>query len=108
MTIIFSKDQGGVEFRVKLVDCITDDSFDIDDIDEQFIIFYKPDGTRFSKDAILTPNVDNPQDTDIQYINTSPEASILDLIGKWEYSAEALLFSEDRFESQERSVFWVK
>ncbi len=109
MAIIFTINQNGVEYRAKLIDCISDASFDIDLIDEQFIIFYKPDGIRFSKDAIITPNLDDPIDSDIRYFNTSLiEDSILDLIGKWEYSAEVLLTSGDRFESQERSVFWVK
>lgn len=108
MAVIFSKDQMGVQFNVKLIDCITDTSFNLDDVEGQSIIFYKPDGTRFSKDAILTPDPNEPDDTLVQYTNTSPEASILDLLGKWEYSAEAVMTTGDMFESQERSVFWVK
>lgn len=111
MATILSKNQLGVAYDVRLVDCITDEPFDTSDIDEQFIVFYKPNGIRFKKDAIITIDPDNPQGFIIQYINTSAtpkfEESILDLIGKWEYSAEAKISNGDTFESQQKKVFWV-
>lgn len=109
MATIFSKNQMGVQFNVRLIDCITGAVFDIDDVMDQAIIFYKPDGIRLFKAGILVPDPENPtQNTIIQYTNSSPEESILDLVGKWEFSGEAVMMNGDMFESQERQVFWVK
>lgn len=104
----YSLDQLGVKFEVKLIDCESDTPFDTGDIVSQTIVFYKPDGTKFSKVATLVEDLpDNPGEFLIQYINTTPEESILDLIGSWEYAGAAILTTGDNLQSSQRKIFWV-
>ena len=74
------------------------------DVLSQKIIFYKPDGTRFER--IATRSVDV-----ITYDNSSPDETILDMIGSWEYTAQVVLDNvpdpDDTFEVPERNIFWV-
>jgi len=107
MAIIHAIDQLGVKFKVKVNDCLTDTAFPEDDIIDQFIVFYKPDGTRFVKQAVLVADPMNIGTSFVQYQNTTPEASILDLIGEWEYAAEITLNSTDTAQTSQRQVFWV-
>jgi len=107
MAIIHSLDQLGIKFKVKVQDCVTDTPFDPNDIISQRIVFYKPDGIRFEKDAVLVIDTAAPTEKFVQYQNTSPEASILDLIGSWEYAAEITLTSTDIAQTSQRQVFWV-
>lgn len=93
-------DQEGVLFQVKVIDCVTDVTIDTSTFDSQRIVFYKPDGTRFEKDAVISGEF-------IQYRNTQPEDSILDLIGLWQYSAEVTLVTDDVVETSQRFNFWV-
>jgi len=43
----------------------------------------------------------------VTYQNTTPEASILSLIGKWEFAARLVLTNTDDFPTSDRFVFWV-
>jgi len=103
----FSLDQLGVIFQVKLTDCVTELPSDVSDVVSQTIVFYKPDGTEFSKTASLVADPDNAGQFFIQYQNTSPEASILDLLGNWEYAGAVVLNTSDHLQTSERTVFWV-
>ena len=108
MATIFALDHLGAKFQVKLVDCVSDVNIDTADVVEQFIVFYKPDGTRFEKTATLVEEPAASGDFFITYTNTSPETvSILDLIGSWEYAGKVKLNTDDEFQTSERFVFWV-
>ena len=112
MATAFALDHLGAKFQVKLTDCVDDSDIDTADVDEQFIVFYKPDGTSFEKAALLIEEPAASGDFFITYINgndgTPPETeTILDLIGKWEFNAKVKLTNNDEFQTSERSVFWV-
>lgn len=108
MATIFALDHLGAKFQVKLVDCVTDDNIDVSLVVEQFIVFYKPDGTRFEKTATLLEEPPSSGDFFITYTNTTPETeSILDLINSWEYAGKVKLSTDDEFQTSGRFVFWV-
>jgi len=108
MATVFALDHLGAKFQVKLVDCVTDVNIDVSLVDEQFIVFYKSDGTRFEKTATLLEEPAASGNFFITYTNTTPETeSILDLIGSWEYAGKVKLTTDDEFQSSERFVFWV-
>jgi len=108
MATVFALDHLGGKFQVKLVDCVTEVNIDISDVVEQFIVFYKPDGTRFEKTATLIEEPPSSGNFFITYTNTSPETeSILDLIGNWQYAGKVKLTTNDEFQTSERFVFWV-
>lgn len=107
MAILHALDQLGVKFKVKVQDCVTDTPFDENDITDQMIVFYKPDGTRFEKQAILIADPLNAGTSFVQYQNTTPETSILDLTGEWEYAAIITLVSTDTAQTSQRQVLWV-
>jgi len=100
MATIFSLNDLGRVFDFTLPSTITPG-----DVLSQKIIFYKPDGTRFEKDATRNADV-------ITYDNSSPDESILDLRGTWEYTAQVVLDNvpdpDDTFEVPQRIIFWVK
>lgn len=76
-------------------------SIDPNDVVSQEIKFYKPDGTNFLKTATRAVAV-------VTYDNSSPDESILDLRGKWEYAAKVVLTGDsDDLEVPERIIFWV-
>jgi len=105
---VFALDHLGAKFQVKLVDCVSDDNIDVSNVVEQFIVFYKPDGTRFEKTATLVEEPAASGNFFITYTNTTPETeSILDLIGSWEYAGKVKLSTNDEFQTSERFVFWV-
>lgn len=108
MTDRFALNFFGLEWRVKLVDCVNDENFDVSTVDSAKIIFYKPDGIRLEKTARL---VEDPAASGIFYItyaNTAPETtSILNLVGRYEFSGMVILTNLDSFQSSERSIFWV-
>jgi len=108
MATIFALDHLGAQFQVKLVDCVSDVDIDTALVDEQFIVFYKPDGTIFEKTATLEELPPSSGKFFITYTNTSPETeSILDLIGNWEFAGKVKLTTGDEFQTSERFVFWV-
>jgi len=108
MATVFALDHLGAKFQVKLVDCVTDVNIDVSSVVEQFIVFYKPDGTRFEKTATLVEEPAASEDFFVTYTNTTPETeSILDLIGSWEYAGKVKLSNDDEFQTSERFVFWV-
>lgn len=107
MAILHALDQLGVKFKVKVLDCVSDTPFDENDIIDQFIVFYKPNGIRLVIPAVLIADPLNPGTSFVQYQNTTPEESILDLIGSWEYAAEITLTSTDTAQTSQRQVFWV-
>ncbi|KKN75408.1 hypothetical protein LCGC14_0380290 [marine sediment metagenome] len=43
----------------------------------------------------------------LNYQNTNPESTILDIIGKWEFAGRVVLSNSDEFATSERFVFWV-
>jgi len=105
---VFALDHLGAKFQVKLVDCVTDVNIDVSLVTEQFIVFYKPDGTKFEKTATLVEEPAASGNFFITYTNTTPETvSILDLIGSWEYAGKVKLSTDDEFQTSERFVFWV-
>ena len=108
MAITFALDHFGATFQVKLTDCVSGDNIDTADVVEQFIVFYKPDGTRFEKTATLIEDPIASGNFFITYTNTTPETeSILDL-SSWEYAGKVKLTNDDEFQTSERFVFWVK
>lgn len=87
---------------------MNDMNFDISDVIDQQIIFYKPDGTRLEKQAQLIEDPNDPNNHFITFVNTAPDTkSILDLVGKWEFSGMVQLSSNDSFQASQRSIFWV-
>jgi len=108
MATTFALDHLGAKFQVKLTDCVSGDDIDTTNVSEQFIVFYKPDGTRFEKTAELLEEPLSSGNNFVTYTNTGPEESILDLIGSWEYAGKVKLDNNDEFETSERFVFWVK
>ena len=98
----------GARFRVKLVDCLTGLNVNVGSVVSQDIVFYRPDGTNFAKTATLVEDPPSSGDFFINYLNTSPEASVLDQVGDWEFAGRVTLVSGDSFDSAERFVFWVK
>lgn len=98
----------GARFRVKLIDCVTQADADVSDVVDQWIVFYRTDGTNFIKQATLVEDPVSSGVFFIEYTNTTPEASILDQIGDWEYAGRVELSNGDTFDSAERFVFWVK
>ena len=108
MATIFDLNHLGAQFQVKLTDCVDDSDLDTADVIEQFIVFYKPDGTSFEKTATLIEEPAASGDFFITYTNTTPETeSILDLIGKWEFAGKVKLVNDDTFQTSQRSIFWV-
>ena len=100
MATIFSLNDLGRVFDFILPSTITPE-----DVISQKIIFYKPDGTRFKKNATIVLDV-------ITYDNSSPDESILDVRGTWEYTAQVVLDNvpdpDYVFEVPQRKIFWVK
>lgn len=108
MATIFALDHFGAKFQVKLVDCVSVTNIDTSDVLEQFIVFYKPDGTRFEKTATLEEEPAASGNFFITYTNTIPETeSILDLVGNWEYAGKVKLTDNDEFQTSDRFLFWV-
>lgn len=107
MAIRFSLNQMGALFKVKVTDCTQGTAIDPSNITDQKIVFYKPDGTRFEKPAVLVVDPQNPTESFVQYQNTTPEESIFDLIDRWEYDAEITLIPGNTVETSQRRVFWV-
>ena len=106
MAFIISLDDDDVKFQVKVTDCTTDTAFDDGDIEDEFMIFYKPDGTKITKDANLIKDIETPSESYVTYQNT--EGSIFDLIGKWEYAAKiTLVTTNGSAQTSQRRVFWV-
>lgn len=97
MATIYSLNDLGRVFDYTLPSSITPAN-----VISQKIIFYKQDGTRFEKVATRNNEI-------VTYDNSSPDESILDLRGKWEYTAQVVLTGDsDIFEVPERNIFWVK
>ena len=185
MVTIFGLNHLGATFRVKLKDPLIGSDIDVLLISDQFIVFYKPDGKSFEKQATLEDDPVNPSQVIaltnivgdgiedkitvtipntallkdgelmsitgttnfnvtrkpitivdgtkftyllgtvgnttpetsgsvttqgeklVTYQNTSPEASILDTIGRWEFAAKIKLTDDDEFPTRDRGVFWV-
>jgi len=107
MALIFTLNQEGALFKVKVTDCTTDTAITPANISDQKIIFYKPDGTRIEKTAVLVVDPQIPEESFVQY--QEPEGTtILDKIGSWEYDAEITLIPGNIVETSQRRVFWVK
>jgi len=106
MAIIFSLDQEDIKIQVKVTDCVTGVSFNVSDIIDQKIIFYKPDGLRLNKQATLIADTENPGEFFVQFQGEIP--SFLDLIGLWQYAAEIQLVSNAIVQTSQRVIFWVK
>jgi len=106
MAITFSLNQQGALFKVKVVDCTQGTVINKDNITAQKIVFYKPDGTRFEKAAILVVDPQNPTQSFVQYQDPTG-TSIFDQIDRWEYDAEITLIPGNTVETSQRRVFWV-
>ena len=89
MATSFVLDHLGARFQVKLTDCLNGSDIDISNVSEQFIVFRKPDGTKFEKVATLDADPENPSQiisiTDIRGDGTSstvtvtiPDTSVLE------------------------------
>ena len=98
----------GARFRVKLVDCLTGLNVNVASVVSQNIVFYRPDGTSFAKVATLVEDPISSGNFFINYLNTTPEKSILDQVGDWEFAGRVTLASGDSFDSAERKIIWVK
>lgn len=103
----FVLDQQDGQWRVKLEDCQTDTIFNLSDVNEVFITFYKPDGIKFVKDAELIEDTDNEGEFFITYTNSAPEISILDLIGFWQYQGSFTLIDTAFVATSQRANFRV-
>ena len=108
MATIFALDHLGAKFQVKLTDCVDDADFDVSNVAEQFIVFYKPNGVKIEKTATLIEEPAASGDFFVTYTNTTPETeSILDLRDNWEYAGKVKLNNDDSFQTSQRFVFWV-
>ena len=100
MAVVYSLNDLGRVFDFTLPSTITPG-----DVLSQKIIFYKPNGTRFEKTATRSTEV-------VIYDNSSPDTTILDLRGTWEFTAQVVLANvptpDDVFEVPERNIFWVE
>lgn len=104
----FTLNQLGATWKVKLIDCISDQVVSTTNIDTVSIEFTKYNGAKFSKPALLVEDVpDNPGEFFIQYRNIPPEESILDLLGSWTYQGAGILIDGSNFRTSERRIFWV-
>jgi len=106
MALIFTLNQQGALFKVKVTDCTKGTVIDKDNITDQKIVFYKSDGTRFEKTAVLVVDSENPSESFVQYQDPTG-TSILDLIGSWQYDASITLIPGNTVETSQRRVFWV-
>ena len=107
MTLMFSLNQEGALFKVKVTDCTSDTAITPANITDQKMVFYKPDGTRFDKTATLVVDPQTPAESFVQY--QDPQGtSIFDQRGSWEYDAEITLIPGNIVETSQRRVFWVK
>lgn len=108
MAITFSLNQEGALFRVKVTDCTDGSVIDKNDISDQKMIFYKPDGTRFEKQATLQTDPLKPAESFVEYQNSIPEISILDdNTSNWEFAAEITLIPGNVVQTSQRKEFWV-
>ena len=108
MATIFALNHFGAEWQVKLQDCMDNIDFDVKDVTSQKIIFYKPNGIKLEKPATMETDV-LTNEKYVTYGNTTPEIeSILDYVGKWQFAAQVTLSDNDRFETSQRSIFWVQ
>jgi len=95
----------GTIFKVKVTDCTNGKAFDRKQIESQKIVFYKQDGTRFTEDAELVEDPENPSESYIEFQDTGE--SILDQIGSWQYAGEITTVNELTAQTSERFSFWV-
>ncbi len=107
MALLFTLNQEGAVFKVKVSDCTSNTAIDQANISDQRIIFYKPDGTRIEKAATLVVDPQIPAEAFVQYQEPTG-TTILDQIGDWEYDAEITLIPGNDVETSQRRVFWVK
>lgn len=107
MVTNFTLGQLTTTWEVKLINCISDTPFNVDNIDTVAIAFKKSDGTKFSKDGDLIVDPENPTEKLIQYRNIPPEISILDLLGNWSYSGAGVLNDGGNFRTSQKKIFWV-
>lgn len=104
----FSLDQQDGQWKVKLTDCQTDEIYSLDDVDEVFITFYKPNGVTFTVSAVLIEDLpDNPGEFNIVYTNSAPDDSILDYIGFWQYTGSFTLIDSANIATSQRANFRV-
>ena len=99
--------QVGVQFRVQLLD--TDNPYNPVPIDlamyqELKIVFTRPDGTTFAKDAEPVDD-SNLDDTEIHFINDSE--SVLDQRGLWSYTASVKYGNSNYIKGIPKQSFWV-
>ena len=106
MALIFTLNQEGALFKVKVTDCTSDTAITPANISDQKIVFYKPDGTRFEKTAVLVVDTQNPAESFVEYQDPTG-TSILDQRGSWQYDAEITLIPGNIVETSQRRVFWV-
>ena len=108
MAKIVSLNNNAGLFQAKIIDCQAVQPFDLSDVINQFIVFYKPDGITFEKQGVLVEDLpDNPGEFFIEYENSLPEESILNLRGSWGYTGKVKLNTNDEAEASTRILFWV-
>ena len=74
-----------------------------------YVRFFKPDGTILKKTASAR-DADSLEDTEIVYEEDDGDGdgeSILDIIGKWEYTVGAEYTDGSIIESPIHDIFWV-
>ncbi len=108
MAEIFTLNQLGTTWKVKLINCISDQVVTTANIATQSIVFTKNNGIKFSKVAELVADPENVGEFFIQYRNIPPEDSILDLLGDWTYQGAGVLIDGSNFRTSERRIFWVE
>ena len=108
MAEIFTLDQLGTTWKVKLINCLSDQVVTTTNISTVSILFTKSNGAKFSRDAELVADPENVGEFFIQYRNIPPEESILDLIGHWTYQGAGVLIDGSNFRTSERKIIWVE
>ncbi len=108
MALIFTLNQQGAIFKVKVTDCTSSIAIAAANITDQKIIFYKPDGPRFEKPAVLVVDTENPSESFVQYQDPTGTSILDDNTNNWEYNAEITLIPGNIVETSQRRVFWVK
>ncbi len=101
----YKKGDIGIQFASSLKNCADDSNF-TKTLENQWIVFYKPNGVRVEKEASVEV-IDS--DDVIVYLNDT-EPSILDVTGAWEYAPKIKYVVSGKtktIESAQSVLFWV-
>ena len=109
MARVYRTDDNDARFSVKMTDCTGGDVPPKSSVAESKMVFKKPRGGIFEKDATLVDDVDNPGEYFVVYQNLPADGSIFDETdGHWEYWAKIKLIGDSTFQTSQRRIIWVE